>query len=278
MQNQNRTITPWETRELRVGSQKLGCHGFPPVTKPQKPENADRTLSLVLYLSLGVFLLVSGFLYRDSLIAGLYSLESTVQDLGPLGPLLMTLVASLWAILCLPGPVVLGFIGTVYSSTPFLGLFIAVVADSVAEVFGFLVARHVGRKPMTVWLGKKSWFQWLEEQTHERGAYGVFVIRMMPFFPNSLANYAFGLSALRFWPYIIASILGSIPNLAVYIFGTAGAIHFLRHGLSQYALTVSGIVICVTTLALIVLQAFLRRHGRLVEWNPDTVRKDDQQA
>ena len=236
--------------------------------KPQKPENADRTSSLALYLVLGSVLLASGAWYRDSLISALYGLESTLQDLGPLGPILMTVVAGAWAILCLPGPIVLGFIGTVYSSSPFLGLLVAVVADSIAEVFGFLVARHVGRKPMTVWLGKKPWFQWLEEQAQVRGAYGVFVIRMMPFFPNSLANYAFGLSALRFWPYLIASILGSIPNLAVYVFGTAGAIHLVRNGIDEKTLAVAGIVIAVTSLVLVILQALLRRHGRLAEWNP----------
>lgn len=239
-----------------------------------KPENADRTLSLALYVFFGVAVLASGVFFRDSLIAALYSLETTVERLDYWGPILVTLVASLWAVLCLPGPVILGFIGTVYSNSPWLGLFIAVLADSVAEVVGFLVARHFGREPVSRWLEKKPWFQWLEEQAHTRGAYGVFVIRMMPFFPNSLANYALGLSALRFWPYIIASILGSIPNLAVYIFGTAGAIHLVRTGIGEETLYVSGIVICVTVVVLMLLQGFLRRHGKLTEWKPDNITRD----
>jgi uncharacterized membrane protein YdjX (TVP38/TMEM64 family) len=243
-----------------------------PVTK--KPENSDRTLSLALYMAFGLFVVGSGFLYRDSLIRALYSMESTVTELDYWGPILMTLIAAVWAILCLPGPVVLGFVGTVYSHNPGMGLLIAVVADSIAEVVGFLVARHIGREPMANWLGKKPWYQWLEEQAHIRGAYGVFVIRMMPFFPNSLANYAFGLSALRFWPYLIASVLGSIPNLAVYILGTAGAIHILRTGLDERTLYFAGIVICVTSLVLVILQGILRRHGRLAEWLPDNVNDD----
>jgi len=239
------------------------------VSTSKKPENSDRTLSLTLYLAFGLFVLGAGIWHRQSLIGALYGLESTVAELDYWGPLLLTLVATAWAILCLPGPVILGFVGTVYSSRPALALLIVVVADSIAEVVGFLVARHLGREPMAKWLGKKPWFQWLEDQAEVRGAYGVFVIRMMPFFPNSLANYAFGLSALRFWPYIVASILGSIPNLAVYIFGTAGAIHVVRTGLDVQTVYRAGIIVAVTTLVLLALQSGLRRHGRLAEWKPD---------
>lgn len=233
--------------------------------RTKKPENADRTVSLVLYAGFGLVVIFAGIWFRESLVSGLYSLESTLEQMDYWGPVLLTVIASLWAVLCLPGPIILGFIGTAYSSHPILGLIIAVTADSVAEVVGFLVARHLGRDMVTDWLEDKPWFQWLEEQAEERGAYGVFVIRMMPFFPNSLANYALGLSALRFWPYLIASILGSIPNLAVYIFGTAGAIRLLRTGLGQNSLEIAAAIIFATVVVLIVLQNFLRKHGRLAE-------------
>lgn len=235
----------------------------------KKPENSDRTLSLALYLFFGLLVIGSGFLYRSQLIAALYSLETTVGELGHWGPVLLTVLATFWAIFCLPGPVILGFIGTVYSSSPLLGLWIALIADSVASVVGFLVARHLGRERVADWLENKPWFQWLEEQTELRGAYGVFVVRMMPFFPNSLASYAMGLSALRFWPYTIASVLGSIPNLAVYVFGSAGAVHLVREGLGANGLYIALGVVVLTTIVLVVLQAGLRRHGRLVKWEPE---------
>lgn len=235
----------------------------------RKPENSDRTLSLGVYVGFGLFVLLGGIWYRESLVHALYSLEATLEHMDFWGPILMTVIASIWAILCLPGPIILGFVGTAYSSHPFLGLIIAVTADSVAEVVGFLVARHLGRDAVRRWLAKKPWFQWLEEQAELRGAYGVFVIRMMPFFPNSLANYALGLSALRFWPYLMASILGSIPNLAVYVFGAAGTIRLLRTGLGSNSLHIAAGIILATIIVLIVLQNFLRRHGRLANWEPE---------
>lgn len=248
------------------------------MSNSKKPENADRTLSLSLYLLFGLAVIGAGFLYRAQLIAGLYSLESTIAEMDYWGPVLMTAVATLWAILCLPGPIVLGFIGTVFSSHPFIGLAIALAADSIASAVGFLVARHLGRERVKRWLKKKPWFQWLEEQAELRGIYGVFVIRMMPFFPNSLASYAFGLARLRFWPYLISSILGSIPNLAVYVFGSAGAVHLIREGLGADALYFALTVVLATAGLLLILQGVLRRHGRLAPWQPENTEDRVQDA
>lgn len=221
-------------------------------------------MSIGLFVVFGALFIGAGAWHGDWLASGLSELESSVAELDFWGPVIVTVIASIWAILCLPGPIILGFIGTVYSRDPHIGLAVAVAADSVAELVGFLVARNFGRDQVLKKLGDKPWFQWLEEQIKLRGAYGVFVIRMMPFFPNSLANYALGLSALRFWPYFIASVLGSIPNLALYIGGTAGVVHLVRHGLgSEINLYTAGGLLLVTTVLLLALQAILHRYGRL---------------
>lgn len=240
-----------------------------------KPDTSDRTMSVAFYLVFGIVVVGSGIFYRTPLTHALYSLESTVDHLGILGPAFLVAVTAVWAILCLPGPVVFGFVGTIYSSHPHNALLVVLASDAIAQAVGFLVARHLWRERATKWLSKKPWFLWLEEQAELRGAYGVLVIRMMPFFPNSLANYAFGLSALRFGPYLLASVLGSIPNLGLYIYGTAGAIHLIRSGLGEDKLYLAGIVIASMLIALVILQGFLRRHGKLAEWLPDSGATED---
>jgi uncharacterized membrane protein YdjX (TVP38/TMEM64 family) len=235
----------------------------------KKPDSADRTLSIGLIVLFGVVVIGTGLWHGEWLAQWLKEMESSVADLDFWGPVIVTMLASVWATLCLPGPIMLGFIGTVYSNDPHIAIAVAVAADSVAELIGFLVARHFGREQVLRWLGEKPWFQWLEEQTELRGAYGVFVIRMMPFFPNSLANYAFGLSRLKFWPYFIASVLGSIPNLALYIMGTAGIVHLVRHGLgSGLSVYTAGGFLLVTVLLLWGLQAILHRYGKLADELP----------
>lgn len=235
----------------------------------RKPENADRAVSIVSYVAFGVAVLAAGYLGRTPLTHALYDLESTVERMGIWAPIFLVLVTSVWSILCLPGPVIFGFVGTVYSLRPHWALFVVWLADAVAQAVGFVLARHFGRERARRLLSKKSWYQWLEEQAERRGAYGVFIIRMMPFFPNSLANYAFGLSPLKFVPYLIASVLGSLPNLAVYIYGTAGAIRFVRSGIGTETLHLASVVVVVTIVLLLILQGILRRHGKLANWEPE---------
>lgn len=216
-----------------------------------------------LYLLLGLAVIVTGFLFRSHLIAWLWELEHWVEDAGPWAPILMSVVCSVWAILCLPGPPILGLVGTMFSEQPLLGLLIVMIGDTAATIFGFLVARHVGRRFVLERLESKPWFAWLETNVNERGLYGVFLIRMMPFFPNSLANYALGLSPLRFWPYLAASVSGSIPNLALYIYGTAGIVELVRHGFaSGLSLHAALLGLLLVALAARALQGWLRGRVR----------------
>jgi uncharacterized membrane protein YdjX (TVP38/TMEM64 family) len=189
-------------------------------------------------------------------------LEIWVERAGPLAPLLLAVVCSFWATLCLPGPPILGFVGTLFADHPMLGMAVVLFGDTAATVIGFQIARRVARESVRERLGGKPWYEWLEVQVASRGLQAVFVVRMMPFFPNSLANYALGLTGLPFWPYLVASVAGSIPNLALYVFGSAGAVHLIREGfVSRPSLRGALAILLLLALLSRLLQRYTR--GRL---------------
>ena len=185
------------------------------------------------FLVLALALIVLGFLYRGKLLYALLYLEIWVGEAGPLAPILLGVICAIWFVLCLPGPPILGVVGTVFADEPWIAMGVAMFADVTATVVGFQTARHFARERVRNWLSGKPWFDWLETQVASKGLYGVFVMRMMPFFPNLFANYALGLIPLRFWPYLGASFLGSLPNNALYVFGTAGAVSLIRDGFAN---------------------------------------------
>jgi uncharacterized membrane protein YdjX (TVP38/TMEM64 family) len=218
------------------------------------------------YLAIGLAIIGAGYLYRAELVLALSSLEVIVGTLGPLAPIAMCIISGAWATLCLPGPLMLGLVGTMFSAEPFIGLLVVLAGDTIATIIGFQVARSAGRDKVREWLQEKSWFEWLERHTKSRGLYGVFFLRMMPFFPNSLANYALGLTALRFWPYLLASVLGSIPNLALYIFGTAGTISLLREGFASPASFAKALLLLILVALLVKgFQSLLKRRASALE-------------
>lgn len=221
------------------------------------------------YLALGLGLILAGLLFRGPLVLGLYRLEGWVETQGALAPLVMAVVCSLWFALCLPGPVVLGVAGTMFASEPWIGLAVVLFGDTAATIVGFQVSRRLARQRVKRWVGGKPWFEWLEKQLQTRGLYGVFIARMMPFFPNSLANYALGLTPLRFWSYLAASVLGSIPNLALYIFGAAGIVELLRDGMaSALSLQRAMALLVLVGFGGWALQSVLRRTGKKVKATP----------
>jgi uncharacterized membrane protein YdjX (TVP38/TMEM64 family) len=155
-------------------------------------------------------------------------LQQSVEDAGSFGPILFIFATGLWAFLLLPGPLIMALAGTLFSKNPILAIQVISLGFALAQAAAFLLSRAVLRERVLARVGNTGWFLWLEDKVRLKGALGVLVIRTLPFFPNSLANYAFGLTNIRFGPYLVASWLGTLPMIFCYIFGAAGFVHLLR--------------------------------------------------
>lgn len=175
--------------------------------------------------------LVGGLtVYRHEVVAGLSRLDELVAWWGPAAPLALAFVAGVWGVLCLPGPLMQASIATLWANQPWLALAVVMAGETLAQATSFTLARWVGREPIRQRLAHRSWFTRLEKTTSEKGFYGVLVFRLMPFFPNAPASYGFGLTGLPFVAYLVASFLGSVPKMVVYIFGATSAIQAVRTG------------------------------------------------
>lgn len=84
----------------------------------------------------------------------------------------------------------------------------------------FFLARYVGREQVEALLQKKLsplWRQRLENLNGKGGFLLLVVLRLIPAVPYNLINYAFGLTAMSFRTYILASTLGIIPGTLAFI-------------------------------------------------------------
>lgn len=226
---------------------------------------ASRTRTLRLYATytiVAALLLGSGYLFSDELRALVVKLEQAVTALGPAAPIGMAVVCATWGVLCLPGPLMQGAVGTLFAASPTTALAVVVVGETGSQAVSFTIGRFLGRERVKQSLGDKPWFARLETEADTRGFYGVALFRLMPFFPNALASYAFGLTSLRFWSYLLASIVGSFPKLVLYVYGTTSAVQALRSetfgSLSPQTLAVGVVSVCLLAWA---LGRALRRSG-----------------
>jgi uncharacterized membrane protein YdjX (TVP38/TMEM64 family) len=93
----------------------------------------------------------------------------------------------------------------------FGGGFAAVtLGTGMGAAVNFLISRHVARAALTQRLGPNEKFRIIDAAIAREGWKIVALLRFCPL-PYGLANYCYGLTAIRFWPYWIATLLAIIP-------------------------------------------------------------------
>jgi uncharacterized membrane protein YdjX (TVP38/TMEM64 family) len=223
------------------------------------PESIKRKVLFLLYTLTGCCLLSAGYIFRADLARALFQLEHVIGVLGPAAPFGMAIICGIWGALCLPGPLMQGTVGTLFASTPLVALAVVMAGETIAVTIAFTIGRTLGRERVRHKLEGKPWFVRLEDETRKKGFVGVLLFRSMPFFPNALASYAFGLTNLRFLVYLSASVLGSFPKMVLYIFGTTSVVNLFKAGtVSAATLAGSALVIVLLAVSGWALQSKLR--------------------
>ena len=102
--------------------------------------------------------------------------------------------------------------------------FLAVSAGStLGAALAFLVARFVAREKVVAISRRNEKFRKIDNAIGKEGAKLIFLLRLSPVIPFNVSNYFYGLTAVKFWPYVVASWIGMIPGTFLYVYiGTAG--------------------------------------------------------
>jgi len=89
--------------------------------------------------------------------------------------------------------------------------FVAVqIGTTLGAIINFLISRYVARGAVTRYLSHHEKFRLIDSAIGREGGKIIALLRLCPL-PFGLANYCYGLTAVRFWPYTIATFLAIIP-------------------------------------------------------------------
>ncbi len=139
-----------------------------------------------------------------------------IESVGPWGPVLLAGAYAVACVLFVPGSILTlgaGFLfGVVYGT----------IAVSVGSVLGATAAFLVGRTLLRGWIEGRiasyPRFQAIDRAVGEQGFKIVLLTRLSPIFPFNLLNYAFGLTNVRLWQYVLASWIGMLPGTVMYVY------------------------------------------------------------
>ncbi len=96
------------------------------------------------------------------------------------------------------------------------------LGTGVGAAVNFLTARYVARKALAARIGRNQRFRLIDSAIGERGWRFVALLRFCPI-PYGFANFAFGLTAVRLWPYLFATIVAIIPANIFFVWLGASA-------------------------------------------------------
>lgn len=148
------------------------------------------------------------------LITHLRRLQDTVQASGTLGYALYIALFILATVCLLPGSLLVLVGGIVFG--PWLGTLLSLIAATAASALSFLLARWLGRALLLKYVGHTRTFQAIERGIARSGIDFLILTRLIPLFPYNIQNYAYGLTAIPFWPYTLISSLTTLPGIFIY--------------------------------------------------------------
>jgi pyruvate/2-oxoglutarate dehydrogenase complex dihydrolipoamide dehydrogenase (E3) component/uncharacterized membrane protein YdjX (TVP38/TMEM64 family) len=165
-------------------------------------------ISLIAILTLVLFLLP----VKHYLIS---ALEWT-KGLGYWGPVFVVGFYILAAVLLLPGSVLTLGAGFLFG-TP-VGVLTVWVGANLGAWAAFLVGRTIARGWVANKVSGNPKFAAIDEAVGREGFRIVFLLRLSPIFPFNIMNYALGLTRVSFRDYVLASLVGMIPAIFMYVY------------------------------------------------------------
>ncbi|MFQ5539894.1 MAG: TVP38/TMEM64 family protein [Candidatus Binatia bacterium] len=174
-----------------------------------------------------------------------------IRALGPWGPVAYIILYLIAPPLFIPGSAITLAGGALFG--PFWGTLYTIFGATGGASLAFLIGRYLAGD----WVENKAKgiMKRLKDGVEKEGWRFVAFTRLVPLFPFNVLNYAFGLTKIRFFHYVVASFFCMLPGAAAYTFiGYAGR---------EAALGGEGLVIIIAAAGGLILFVFML--PRLIE-------------
>ena len=231
-----------------------------PVPKtPSKRSSILRPLVLVL-LVVGMMAAVRYFKVGEYLEAE--RLRAWINAYGIWAPLIYLAVWTVApSLLALPGlPITLAG-GVLFGK--FWGVVYTALGATLGATLGFLAARYLARDWLAARLAGTK-LAALDEKVARHGWKIVAFTRLIPIFPYNLQNYAYGLTRISLFPYVLASFFCMLPATVAYIYFSSNLLDLL-HGKISKELVLGVLLVVIVSLAPFIYKRLRGRREDVLE-------------
>jgi uncharacterized membrane protein YdjX (TVP38/TMEM64 family) len=139
-----------------------------------------------------------------------------VKNLGALGMVVYVLVYAVATVLFVPGSALTIGAGFVFGLV--WGTVVVSAGSTLGAALAFLIARYAAREKVAAKAAEHKKFQAIDRAIGKQGWKIVALLRLSPLVPFNLSNYLYGLTAIKFAPYLLASWLAMLPGTVLYVY------------------------------------------------------------
>jgi uncharacterized membrane protein YdjX (TVP38/TMEM64 family) len=153
-----------------------------------------------------------------------------VQGIGPWGAVLFAAAYVPAAVFFVPGSLLTLGAGFIFGIGK--GTLIVSLGSTAGAAAAFLVARGFAHDWVARRIAARPMLAAIARAVETEGFRIVFLTRLSPVLPFNLLNYAFGLTAVPFRTYLLASWVGMLPGTLMYVYlgSAAGSLAALLSG------------------------------------------------
>jgi uncharacterized membrane protein YdjX (TVP38/TMEM64 family) len=143
-----------------------------------------------------------------------------IGELGYWGPVAVVILYLVSCVLLLPGSILT--IGTGFLFQLVGGTITVSIGSTLGACLAFIVGRTLARRWVENKIADNVKFAAIDQAVGRQGLRIVLLTRLSPVFPFNLLNYAFGVTKIPFWKYVLGSWVGMIPGTIMYVYIGAG--------------------------------------------------------
>ena len=144
-----------------------------------------------------------------------------IRQLGGWGRVLFAGVYILGTVLLVPGAPLSLVAGLAFGLG--WGVPLVLVSATIGAALAFLVARYLVRDKVAEMAKRYPKLQAVDKAVSEEGWKVVALLRLSPLIPFNIQNYLYGVTEIKFWHYVSATLVGIFPGTLMYVYlGAAG--------------------------------------------------------
>ena len=209
---------------------------------------------LILLIIAIIIIVASKFIKED---IDIYYIKNYVNSFGSLAPLIYIIMFALVPLTFFPDSVLAIASGLIFGF--YKGYIYTTIGALIGGSIAFFIARYLGQDLLKKVSSDK--LLKIQKLININGFYIIFLLRLIPLFPFDIISYGAGLTSVDYKHFLMATLLGTIPGIAVFTNIGAMAIDISSNG---FYISI-GMLILLFAVSIILKNKFLNNKLKEIE-------------